>query len=67
MNHLPPDPWVQVSEVIAIIQDPKWSWVRNAPCKYVEVRIDTRDMCCRIYDRDRREITLTDLARQLDN
>jgi len=64
---MPSDAWVPVASALAIIQDPRWSWVRNNPCKYVELRIDTRDMKCRIYDRDRREISLRDLSRQLDD
>jgi len=66
-NILPTDQWVPVADALAVIQDPRWSWARNSPCKYVELRIDTRDMKCRIYDRDRREISLKDLSRQLDD
>lgn len=66
MTTLPPDPWVPLSEVLAILNDPRWTWVRNARCKYVDLRVDTRDMKCLIRDRDGLVITLHDLSRQMD-
>lgn len=63
---LPPTRWVPVADVLAVIQDPRWSWVRNSPCKYLELRLDTRDQRCLIYNRDREAITLQDLRRQGD-
>ena len=60
------DPWVPVTDVLAILNDERWSWASNAHCKYVELRIDTRDMHCCIKDRDSESITLHDLARQMD-
>ena len=59
-------PWVSVNAVLAILNDPRWSWYRNSPCKYVELRIDTRTMDCLISNRDGHRITLKDLSRQLD-
>jgi hypothetical protein len=64
---VPPYRWVPVADVLAIIRDRRWSWVRNNPCKYIELRIDTRNEHCLIFDRDRREVTLKDLSRQLDD
>lgn len=66
-SHLPPDPWVPVADALAIIQDPRWQWALNARCKYVELRIDTRDGRCIIKDRDGQTITLKQLSRQLDD
>lgn len=63
---VPPYRWVPVKDVLAIIRDPRWSWVRNNGCKYIELRIDTRNEHCLIYDRDKNEITLKDISRQLD-
>ena len=64
--HVPPYRWVPVADVLAIIRDKRWSWVRNNACKYIELRIDTRNECCLIFDRDKREVTLKDLSRQGD-
>ena len=63
---LPPSYWVPLDDVLAIIRDTRWSWVRNNPCKYIDLRVDTRDGRCLIYDRDSRAINLHDLSRQLD-
>ncbi|HWA86306.1 MAG TPA: hypothetical protein VG710_08805 [Opitutus sp.] len=64
---LPPYRWVPVADVLAIIRDKRWSWVRNNACKYIDLRIDTRNEHCLIFDRDHREITIKDLSRQLDD
>lgn len=66
---LPPEAahWSPVADVLAVINDPRWSWVRNTPCKYIELRIDTRNQACLIYDRDKRPMTLRELSRQLDD
>lgn len=61
-----PVEWVPVADALAIIQDPRWSWAQNASCKYVSLRIDTRDGKCLISDRDDNRITLKQLSRQLD-
>ncbi len=58
--------WVPLRDVLLILNDPRWSWTRNASCKYVNLRIDTRDMACVVCDRDDHPITLKELARQLD-
>lgn len=65
-HQLPPSNWVPVADALAIINDPRWSWALNARCKYIELRIDTRDGHCLISDRDGKRITLKELSRQLD-
>jgi hypothetical protein len=60
------DPWVPVDKALAILRDKRWSWASNHRCKYVELRIDTRDMHCTIRDRDGKSITLKQLSRQMD-
>ena len=66
MVHPDDDPatWHPVSVVQAVIEDPKWRWIANAACKYVSLRIDTRDMRCLILDRDGNTISLNQLRRQ---
>ena len=63
----PAPEWVDVDTALAIIRDPRWSWVRNVPCKYIGLRIDTRDGRAYLTDRDGNPITLRDLSRQLDD
>lgn len=65
--HTYPAQWVPVADVLTLLQDPRWSWLRNNPCKYVRLHLDTRDMRCLIADRDGRSITLHELSRQLDS
>lgn len=64
--YLPPDRWVDVDKALAIIRDERWTWALNARCKYITLRIDTRDGHCLIKDRDGKEITLKELSRQGD-
>ena len=56
--------WNSVEEVLAVLNDPEWRWIRNTRCKYVELRIDTRDNHCVIRDRDGNPITLEELKYQ---
>ncbi len=58
--------WITLSSVLSIIQNKNWSWVRNSACKYINLRIDTRDFKCLLSNRDDQEITLEDLSRQLE-
>lgn len=42
-----------------------WTWWKNSRCKYINLRIDTRDGgFVRIFDRDGHEITLDELKYQ---
>ena len=63
---IPHSTWVPLSSVLEVLNDPRWSWHRNSPCKYVELRIDTRTMYCIIHNRDGNQITLKELSRQMD-
>ncbi len=56
--------WIPLDDVLAVLNDPEWSWVRNMDCKYVEIRVDTRDNHCVIRARDGSAITLEDLQYQ---
>ena len=62
-------------EVIAFIKEvtksdfdfdsePKWNWMRNPRCKYVQLRIDMRDGGFVILDRDNQRITFDELKYQ---
>jgi hypothetical protein len=42
----------------------KWTWLKNSRCKYIEIRIDTRDGGCIIRDRDGNRISPKQLMYQ---
>ena len=46
------------------VNEGSWSWLRNSPCKYVTIKLDTRAGAYRIEDRDGNEISFADLRRQ---
>lgn len=48
---------------LANVASGKWSWVRNRPCKYVTLYIDTRSGAYRIEDRDGNAIDFETLMR----
>lgn len=59
--------WDHIKDVLPVIEDmrrKKWSWAMNSRCKYIELRIDTRDGGCIIMDRDGERISLDQLKRQ---
>lgn len=56
--------FAEIADWIADVQSGRWSWVRNPPCKYVEIKLDTRAGAYRIEDRDGNPISLSDLSRQ---
>lgn len=45
----------------------EWYWGMNSRCKYIELRIDTRDGGCILYDRDRVRISPEQFAFQAGN
>lgn len=62
-----PRPWDHVDDVLPVIElmrSGKWAWVENMRCKYIELRIDTRDGGCIIRDREKVRITPEQLANQ---
>jgi hypothetical protein len=59
--------WVPVESVLEVLRDKRWLWTHNMACKYVSLRVDTRDMHCTLQDREGNHISLRDLARQLDD
>ena len=56
--------WYPVKDVLDVLENEEWMWPLNARCKYVDIRIDTRDMMCTIKDRNGEYITIEDLRRQ---
>lgn len=61
--------WDHIDDVLPVIElmrSGKWVWGENMRCKYVEVRIDTRDGGCIIKDRHDVRITPAELVKQFD-
>lgn len=59
--------WDHIDDVLPVIElmrSGKWVWDENMRCKYVEVRIDTRDGGCIIKDRHDVRITPAELVKQ---
>jgi hypothetical protein len=60
--------WDHVDDVLAVIErmrSGEWYWGSNSRCKYIELRIDTRDGGCILRDRESVRITPAQLAKQL--
>lgn len=60
-------PWDNFDDVLEVLQKMKtgeWDWKRNGVCKYINVRVDSRDMKCVISDRNNKRITLEELKKQ---
>ena len=68
--------WVPIEKVLEALGCPtpsqlsladrikNWVWFKNSSCKYINLRIDTRDLHCVIFDGDNKRITLEQLAYQ---
>ena len=59
--------WHFVDDVVPILKAARageWAWYENTRCKYVELRIDMRDLGCIIRDREKVRISPATLAYQ---
>jgi len=56
--------WSPAQEVLDIVSNEDWCWGRNSKCKYIDLRIDTRDGHCVIQDRNGVVISLDDVKYQ---
>lgn len=66
---LPPDNWIPLSEIVDIIHHPNFYWGaidEFTDCKYLELRIDTRDNCCMVRDRNHKPVDLVKLKAALE-
>jgi len=66
---LPENNWVPLSEVVDIIYHKNFYWgALNGftDCKYLELRIDTRDNCCMVRDRHHKAVDLVKLKAALE-
>lgn len=68
-NHLPPDPWVPLLDVVRALHHPNFYWGSMGGftnCKYLDLRVDTRDGRCLVRDRDGRPVRLADIQAALE-
>jgi len=59
--------WHSLDEVLQVLQAVragKWHWFANTRCKYIELRIDMRDLGCILRDREGVRISPATLGRQ---
>ena len=53
--------------VALLLVGSQWYWTRNNRAKHLTIMLDTRgDRYCRVYDRENRGLTLTELAHQIE-
>lgn len=61
--------WVPLLEVVALLHHPNFYWGAMGGltnCKYLDLRIDTRDCKCLVRDRDGRPVTLERIREGLE-
>lgn len=46
--------WDDIRDVMAVLNDKRWSWAANTDCKYLNLRVDMRDGGCLIEANSRR-------------
>lgn len=64
-----PAGWLPLAEIIDIIHHPNFYWGSMGgftDCKYIELRIDTRDNCCVVRDRNHKLVDVAKLKAALD-
>lgn len=57
--------WVPLLDLVKILHHPNFYWGSMGGftnCKYLEIRIDTRDCKCLVRDRDGKPVDLLELA-----
>ncbi len=57
-------PLADILPTLKAVEEGLWKRYRNSRCKYVELRIDMRDLTCLIRDRDGKFINLHQLTVQ---
>ena len=57
-------PFYKLLDTLKQMNINRWSWVGNTQCKYINLRIDMRDLHCILTDNDGKEITLEQLSFQ---
>ncbi len=57
--------WISIEEIIEVTSSKDWTWMKNSRCKYLNIRMDTRDGHCLISDRNNERISLDQLRYQI--
>lgn len=69
MSDLPEDPYIPLARLIDLLHAPDFLWscpgLGATELKYMEVRIDTRDLGCFVRDRHGKHVDLADLEKRL--
>jgi len=58
-NHI-----IELYKIFKLVRKRRWSWTRNSQCKYLNIRIDMRDLSFLLEDRHGNEITIEQLNEQ---
>jgi hypothetical protein len=70
MINLPENNWIPLSEIVGIIHHPNFYWGASdgfTDCKYLELRIDTRDNYCQVRNNKRNFVDVAKLKLALKN
>lgn len=62
--------WVPLVQVVELLYHPNFHWCAHqvfADCKYLELRVDTRDNWCLVRDQNGRALNLSELRQALEN
>lgn len=62
--------WVPLADVLKLLNHPDFHWCVGgglSDLKYMELRIDTRDNCCLVMDRNRKPVDLSRAAKALES
>lgn len=69
MNKGTPDeakwyPIEAIVEVVNAMRQKEWTYVKNTPCKSLEIKLDMKNGMCRIKDRTGKLLTIEEFMRQ---
>jgi hypothetical protein len=58
--------WEHIDGVYQVLQEMNHAtWTRDFGLKYLTIRVDTRDNCCVIFDRNEKRIMLDELKERI--
>jgi hypothetical protein len=67
MNKPKPACWISLDRIVRVLRHPDFYWGNIPRAKYLELRIDTRDNCALIMDRNGKPVTIEDLEAAAEN
>lgn len=57
------DGWIPLLDVVRLLHHPTFTWTKESNFKYLNIRVDTRDNHCLVFDDKKNELTLEDLKK----